>query len=128
MSVIGTGVAAGVAQSGHQAQQVGRREHRARSEAADAARRVRQMLESHLESLAEDDATSLTQLRIDDQVPEHERGTAPLAPESRRVSRPAAVDPAAPAPPQPPNEAPSEPTPKSDDDDGPLYQHLDITV
>lgn len=74
MSVIGTGVAAGVAQSQHQAQQVNRRQQRDKTDAARELRRIRERLDIHLQALDEsDEAADLSQLRIDAQVPEHQR-------------------------------------------------------
>ena len=51
MSTIGTGVAAGVAQSSLQAQQTARERDRKRAQEADNAKKVRENFESHLHAL-----------------------------------------------------------------------------
>lgn len=74
MSVMGTGVAAGVAQSAHNAQQVARQEDKRRSDANRASREVRDRYEHLLQDLEEgEDAGTVARLTIDDQVPQHEQ-------------------------------------------------------
>ncbi len=75
MSIIGTGVAAGVAQSQHQAQQVSRKQNKDKDGAADEARRVKDIVEAHLQALDEGDDTdaNTAQVRIDNHVPEHQK-------------------------------------------------------
>ncbi len=74
MSVMGTGVAAGVAQTTHNAQQVARQEDKRRSDANRASREVRDRYEHLLQDLEEgEDAGTVARLTIDDQVPQHEQ-------------------------------------------------------
>ena len=78
MSVIGTGVAAGVAQTGLQAKEVAKRKDRAETDSAKEARRMRETLEGHLRALEEGDRVDInspTNVRIDEQIPEHESGS-----------------------------------------------------
>lgn len=75
MNIIGTGVAAGVAASQHQAEQVSRKQHKDQNGTADEARRVKDIVEAHLLALDEgdDSGTNAGQVRIDDHVPEHQK-------------------------------------------------------
>lgn len=71
MSVLGTGIASGVAQTAQTAQQVaGQRDRVSRQEGA-AAQRLKEMVEARLHELEEID--DVADIRIDGQVPEHER-------------------------------------------------------
>lgn len=71
MSVLGTGIASGVAQTAQKAQQVaGQRDRVSRQEGA-AAQRLKEMVEARLHELEEID--DVADIRIDGQVPEHER-------------------------------------------------------
>lgn len=75
MTVVGTGVAAGVAQTAATAQQVARRKDKRAQQSGQDADRVREMIETHLRGLEEgDEATlgSVTQLHVDGQLPEHQ--------------------------------------------------------
>ncbi len=79
MSVLGTGVASGVAQTSFQAQQVARKQE---SEQADRqVRRVRQTLGPHLRAHDEsDEVEDSMQLRIGDEPdhqPTHDRSSEP---------------------------------------------------
>ncbi len=115
MSVIGTGVAAGVANTSLQAQQVARDRDKERSETAKDARRVREMFETQLRTLEEGEETPI-QLRIDDQVPQHESPKqTPNQPQTT------AAEPA----PEPPTEPAAAALPEAASDP-PLYRHLDI--
>ena len=76
MSVIGTGIAAGVANTANQAQQVARSRDKQRSADTDEARRLREIFETRLRTLEEGEQTP-TQLRIDGEVPQHETGPQP---------------------------------------------------
>lgn len=108
MSTIGTGVAAAVAQTALNAQQVARRRDRDIKE-QDARRRVMQeQLEIHVQAVDEgDEADSPTQLRIEEQVPQHEQSHTPI-PDGKAHAQPTdtPVEPAGPKPaasyPQPP--------------------------
>ncbi|MEE9211215.1 MAG: hypothetical protein V3U29_01010 [Phycisphaeraceae bacterium] len=111
MSVIGTGVAAGVANTSLQAQQVARDRDKERSETAKDARRVREMFETQLRALEEGEETP-TQLRIDGHVPQHESPKETPNPPDTTAAQPA---------PEPPTAALPEAAP-----DPPLYRHLDI--
>jgi len=117
MSVLGTSVAAGVAQTGLQAQQVARRRDRANTSATADARRVRELLEQHMRALEEaDEFESTDQLHIDGQLPEH-RG--PLDQQPGQGSSPVA----SPLGPGTPGAAgPPDPEGSS----SPLYQHVDV--
>ncbi len=131
MSVMGTSIAAGVAQAGHQAEQVARQRDRRTRERADSARRVADAYEALLVHLQEsEDAESGARVRIDDQVPEHERATRGRSADRRREDGGAAdetdtatlTQDAMAAPPA--VESAARPT----DPDRPLYHHLDIRV
>jgi hypothetical protein len=74
MGIIGTGIAAGVAATAQQAEHVSRRRKRVKTESKEDAKRIRDEVESHLLALDEGDGNnSATQLRIDENVPEHQR-------------------------------------------------------
>ena len=116
MSTIGTGVAAGVAQTAYQAQQVARERDRRKNEAARGTAAMREMLEARMNALEEgqEDQTPV-QLHIDGQLPEHH--TAPVErPQEHRAG----------------DDAPAEPVdgqaPVPRDDDATLYRHLDVTA
>lgn len=73
MSTIGTGVAAGVAQTSLQAQQVARENEKRRREVDDNAQRVRDAFEAHMQTVEEGEAeTAPGKLHIDPNVPRHE--------------------------------------------------------
>lgn len=75
MSIIGTGVAAGVAASQQQAQAVSRKQHKDQNGAAEEAKRVKDIVDSHILALDEGDESdsNSTQVRIDNHVPEHKK-------------------------------------------------------
>lgn len=73
MSVMGTGIAAGVAQTAHNAQQVARQDDKRRSDQSRASREVRDRYEQLIQDIEEGEAASATtRVGIDDQVPEHQ--------------------------------------------------------
>ena len=117
MSVIGTGIAAGVANTANQAQQVARSRDKQRSADTDEARRLREMFETRLRTLEEGEQTP-TQLRIDSEVPQHETGpqqTDQLELTDKNPPEDTPQD--TPPPPTYPNRPPS---------DASLYRHLDV--
>jgi len=72
MSVQGTSIAAGVAQTTLASQQTARRQDREASRVRDDSRRVRERFESHLQSLEEgDESKAADRVQIDGQLPEH---------------------------------------------------------
>jgi len=72
MSNIGISIAGSVAQGSLQVQQVSRALHRQTTDAAAEARQIRDRVDAHLAALDEgDEANPLSQLRIDEQMPEH---------------------------------------------------------
>lgn len=73
MSNLGISIVGSVAQGSLQAQQVSRANHRQQTDTAAEARRVRELLDAHFAALDEgDEATLLSKLHVDDQVPERE--------------------------------------------------------
>jgi hypothetical protein len=124
MSTIALGIAAGVAQGSVQAREISRALHRQATEAPSDARRIRDRLNAHLDGLDEgDDANTLSELHVDDQVPQrgqdhhdkHEREEKPAAPPDEE---PAIADQAKDA---------SEDHPPKDAPGDRLYRHLDVT-
>lgn len=109
MSVLGTGVAAGVAQTGLAAQQQARQRDRAESQSARDARRVHDIVEAHLRAVEEgDEPESPGKLVIGGDVPEHQRGT-PQRDGKRKNSR------------QPAPDSAVKPTPEN-----PAIKHVDL--
>lgn len=60
MSVLGTGIAAAVAQTAQQAEQVARRRDKRQREIREASERTREIFETHLKVLEENDDTETT--------------------------------------------------------------------
>ncbi len=113
MSVLGTSIAASVAQTALQSQQVARQRDGLNSQAADGARRLRDLVEGHLQALEEgDEFESPAQLHIDNQLPDHQSGGY-RTPERDTPAAPSR-DPQAPTPAEPPSVS--------------LYRHLDLTA
>ena len=72
MSVLGTGVAAGVAQAGLQAQQTARERDRKKAHEAQTAQQVRESFEAHLSTLEKvEQVEQLDPLQIDEHLPQH---------------------------------------------------------
>ena len=118
MSVLGTGVAAGVAQTAQTAQQVVRQRDKRHTQTAADASRLQDLLETHLRALDEgDEAQTPAQLHIDGQLPEHE-GPGPQVPQAHGEHEPAEDEP-----------APQDGAAQAAADargGGQLYRHLDI--
>ena len=112
MSVIGTGIAAGVANSALQSQQVARNRDKQRNETANDTRLMRELFETRLRALEEGDQTP-TQLRIGDEVPQHE--PPKQSPDQFNATET-----------QPASEQPVESAAPDTSPDSPLYRHLDI--
>ncbi|MCC7205230.1 MAG: hypothetical protein IT441_09130 [Phycisphaeraceae bacterium] len=70
MTQFGSPLAASLASTPLQAQQVGRELGHAQTRQAADAKRIRQMIESHMQSLEEGDEDSVDQIRIDSQPPQ----------------------------------------------------------
>ncbi|MBI1337683.1 MAG: hypothetical protein GC164_12065 [Phycisphaera sp.] len=116
MSSLGTTPAAGVAQTALNAQQTARRIDRSRNQSEAQARRMKELLETHMQALDEgDEFESPAQLHIDSQVPDHgnPRDT-PKNPHQKAKPERSAFE-KAPGP-----EASAQPG------DSPLYRHLDV--
>jgi len=112
MTQAGTGIAAGVAQTALQAQQVARRRDAAAGRDAADGKRLRELLQTHMQALEEgDEFESPAQLHIDGQMPEGEHPQPQFAPpQQHREQEP---------PPQPESHAPPPATDSR-------YWHLDI--
>lgn len=73
MSILGTSVAAAVAQTALQAQQVARQRESVPNQTTRDARRIQDLIEAHLLALEEDDQLDSTdQLRINGRLPQHQ--------------------------------------------------------
>ena len=121
MSVLGTGAAAGVAQTGLQAQQVARQRDKRSAQSDSAARHLQDLLELHLRVLEEDDETkSVSQLRINGQLPKHTNSQQPtdLPEQSGSLTRPPSD--------QPDQTQPMQCISRSVGPDQGRYRHLDI--
>jgi len=70
MSMIGTGIAASVAQTSHNAQQIARQQEKRRSDQSRGARDAIDRYEHLIQDVEEGEATRLA---IDEQVPDHEQ-------------------------------------------------------
>ena len=83
MSVLGTGVIAGVAQTSLQAQQVARQRQKPVEDMERARQRINEILELRLHGMGEDDdaAPSSTALHTDAVLPDHQR--PPFNPDMR---------------------------------------------
>lgn len=148
MSVLGTGIAAAVAQTALQAQQVAHQRDQRSRETERSAHRLRQVFETRLKGLEEDDAAEdTTRIHADADVPErehqHHEQQARRQPSGQpQGSSPPDVPPDSPSDPSPPAPAspaqanasaqplalvnrsstPDEPVPP----DSPLYRHVDV--
>ena len=142
MSVLGTGVAAGVAQTSLQAQQVARRRDKRARETEKQAQHVREVFEAHIKGLEENDTDETTaRLHVDSQLNDHEdpvedataaprqdslleltRSAQEIASQTvaARSDQPVVADSPAPTTPQATRQSPDAKDPHQ------LYQHLDV--
>jgi hypothetical protein len=116
MSVLGTSLAAGVAQTAQNAQQVARQRDQQDAEHSADGRVMRDLFDSHLQGF--EDSThegSAAHLHVDGQLPEHQQQE-----QGRRQQQP----------PQPAEElvvdTATTPPPPKVEPDAPLYRHLDV--
>lgn len=120
MSVLGSGVAAGVAQTGLQAQQVAQERDRRKAQEAQAARRVRETFDAHLHAAEDVDTVSeIGQARIDGHLPQ-DRADIHSPPAAKPQDDADEDQPIAGAE---PDVLASSPNPQ---DPGQLYHHLDV--
>jgi hypothetical protein len=98
MSILGTSVAAAVAQTGLQAQQVSRERESVRAQTDRDAQRLQKLIEAHLTALEEDEEIQATdQLRIDSHLPQQQSRDQPKPDRRRPADAPdAGANPAAP--------------------------------
>jgi hypothetical protein len=118
MTSIGTGVAAGVAQTALQAQQAARQRDKAHGQSARDAKRLHEMLEATMQALEEgDEFESPAQLHVGEDVPQQRQQ------QQGRDNKPSGQ----PSSPALEVEAPSAAsvTPRTDST-GTLYRHLDV--
>src|SRR5690349_12331801 len=91
MSVLGTGIAASVAQTGLQSQQVAQQRDRTTAQSTQDAAKMRELLESHLLSLEEDAYESPANLHIDQHLPDRQTGEEPKRDKHKRPAAGAAT-------------------------------------
>jgi hypothetical protein len=119
MSVIGTGVAAGVAQAAAQAQQVARHQGRQEQDDSASAQRLRDQFEHHLNTVEENQEETPAQLRVTDQPhdrPKHEHHKHNGPADTPGDTQDAADHPFFPQP-----DPPADPNAH-------LYHHVDLTA
>jgi len=114
MSVIGTGVAAGVAQAAAQAQQVARRQGQQDQDDSASAQRLRDLFEHHLSTVEENQEETPAELRVSDQP--HDRARHEHHKHDDTQEQDAAEDPFLPQP-----DPPADPNAQ-------LYHHVDLTA
>jgi len=120
MSFLGTGAAAGVAQTALQAQQVAQQRDKRNAQKTADADHMDDLLELHFRALEEgDEDQNISKLRIDEQLPDRPTGELeqmPQKPGKPDDAEPLISDPTCPAPPHatPPGR------------DSTLYRHLDV--
>lgn len=122
MSVLGTGVAAGVAQTGLQAQQTARERDRKKAHEAQTARQVRESFEAHLSTLEKvEQIEPLDPLQIDEHLLQHHNEPPPahLDEQGGHTVDATQADSALAA-------LPDEPVATNNNTDQPLYHHIDI--
>jgi hypothetical protein len=121
LTSIGTGVAAGVAQTALQAQQLARQHDQPQTQATQNARRLRDLLERHLHALEEsEDPESPDQIHIDGHLPQHRSPNQQKEDEQRRPATPASpTEPTSPPQSVAPTALPEQTAP-------PLYRHVDV--
>jgi len=121
MSMLGTGVAVGVAGVALQAQSVARQRDRQNVQNARDIRRMHEILQTHLDALDEGDTQSPAQLHVDDQLPDHQS-----PPQYDGLVHPRREGHA--AAPQTQGVTPPSLSAAPHDDDAPLYRHVDVTA
>lgn len=115
MTSIGTSIAAAVAQTGLQAQQLARQRDRAHAQSAREAQRLHELLQAHFEALEEgDEIQASDQLRIDSNVQQHQ--SPPQDQQEKKPHTPPSAEPEAQA-------SAASPPPASAEA---LYRHVDI--
>lgn len=119
MSSMGTGIAAAVAQTAHQAQQVARQRDSVRSQGPRHARRMQEQIQARLLALEESEGVSPAQLHIDGQLPQFSPGDQQ---EPQPQKRDEAADETVVEPPTPAITY----TPVAQTDKHPLYRHVDV--
>lgn len=86
MSSMGTGPTAGVAQTALNAQQVARQRDKKVRDEKHQSERIKDTFETHLRAVEEgDEAEAPSQLRLDQQVPQHEHNGNPVDPSPRHT-------------------------------------------
>jgi len=130
MSSIGTGIAAGVAQSAHNAQQVARNRDKERNQRAGDARQLRDRFEIHLEAIEEDTTTDTPeQLRVEGNLHDQEPATPQPEEAAAAADDNAAVDnetTSAELLSELARQSPQQADHRKSNDGKPLYQHLDV--
>ena len=114
MSVLGTGVAAGVAQTSLQSQQIARERDRKKAQDDDGVKRVQEQFDAHLHALEDvNKVESVGRLQIEGhQSQEQSGGQKPTTDQAEQGPQEASgVDAAVPSP---------------GANDHPLYHHLDV--
>lgn len=91
MSVLGIGVVAGVAATSLQARQAGRQQAREAHDRTHLQQRLREVRDTRLKGLEEDDGEAETQLHVDGELPEHEHHDPPPDHEKQRDQAAAAA-------------------------------------
>lgn len=131
MSVIGTGVAAGVAQTSLQAQQTARERDRKKVQEAEASKRTREAFEAHLHALEDPEKIEpIDSLQIEGHVPQDQPDGHRVEPDEKddlTADAAVATDAATFTTPSPPDAAAPPTQPDTPPDiEGPLYHHLDV--
>ena len=123
MGVLGTGVAAGVAQTTLQAQQTARERDRKKAHEAQAARKVRESFEAHLSTLEKiEQVEQLDPLQVDEHLLQHHTEPTQAHLEKAQgdhVTIPVEED-------RHPGVTPAGPVVTPDQSDHTLYHHIDI--
>jgi hypothetical protein len=117
MSAVGNSVAAGVAQTVQNAQQVARQRDQQDTEHSSDGRVMRDLFDSHLQAFEDSNHEgSAAHLHVDGQMPEHQSQQQDGRPQHQPNPQPLVVNPSDVAPPVVPKVEP----------DAPLYRHLDV--
>lgn len=114
MTVIGTGPAAGVAQTALTAQQSARTKDREKNRRAAEARDLRDNLDTHVQAIDEgDDDGNPSQLHIDGQLPDHQTPQQLEKTKHKPIDHIDIIE-------------GEETTPDDDHNPGDLYHHVDL--